>query len=216
MTLPSRRGARWARGLSLGLLLVAAALLSACQKSAGPGTRSSAFHGVDITGASYAQGFDLPDSEGHERRLSDFKGKVVVVFFGYTQCPDVCPTTMTELAQAKRLLGPLGPQVQGVFITVDPERDTADLLTRYVHAFDPSFIALRADAQRTRATAESFHVFYEKVPGDRPGSYTIDHTAGSFVFDRQGRVRLFMRFGMGPKAWADDLSTLIKESPASH
>ena len=145
-----------------------------------------------------------------------FKGKVVVVFFGYTQCPDVCPTTMTELAQAKRLLGPLGPQVQGVFITVDPERDTADLLTRYVHAFDPSFIALRADAQRTRATAESFHVFYEKVPGDRPGSYTIDHTAGSFVFDRQGRVRLFMRFGMGPKAWADDLSTLIKESPASH
>ncbi|MBI5259561.1 MAG: SCO family protein [Burkholderiales bacterium] len=171
-----------------------------------------AFKGIDITGAEYARQFALPDPEGRVRTLADFKGRVVVVFFGYTQCPDVCPTTMAELAEVKRSLGADGARVQGLFITVDPERDTAELLKAYVANFGPDIVGLRGTPEQIREVAREFKVFYSKAPGKTENSYTVDHTAGSYVFDAQGRVRLFTRYGTGAKALADDLRVLLAET----
>jgi protein SCO1/2 len=189
------------------LLLVSVLSLAACGKPAD----KPAFSAVDITGADYARKLALPDADGRVRSLDDFKGKVTVVFFGYTQCPDVCPTTMAELAQVKRSLGDKGGDVQGVFVTVDPERDTPQVLKAYMANFDPGFVALRGTPEQTKEAAKEFKVFYAKVPGKTPGSYTMDHTAGSYVFDRQGHVRLFTRYGAGPKALAGDLQQLLDE-----
>jgi protein SCO1/2 len=136
---------------------------------------------------------------------------VVLVFFGYTQCPDVCPTTMAELAEVKRSLGADGARVQGIFVTVDPERDTADLLKAYVANFGPDMLGLRGSVDETKAAAKEFKVFFSKVPGKTDTSYTIDHTAGSYVFDAKGKVRLFTRYGSGAKALADDLKILLAE-----
>lgn len=188
--------------------LAAAALLAACDRPAGA-PPALQFKGVDITGAEYGRQLALPDQDGKPRTLADFKGKVTVVFFGYTQCPDVCPTTMAELAQVKKSLGADGERLQGVFVTVDPERDTPQLLKSYVQGFDPSFVALRGTAEQTQATAKEFKVFYAKVPGKEPGAYTMDHTAGSYVFDAQGRLRLFVRYGSPTEALAADLKTLL-------
>ncbi len=182
------------------------ALLAGCD---GVGKDHPAFKGVDITGADYARGFDLPDFDGKPRTLADFKGKVAVVFFGYTQCPDVCPTTMAELAEVKRSLGTDGARVVGIFVTVDPERDTPALLKDYLANFGPDFVGLRGTPEQTREVAKEFKVFYAKVPGKTPTSYTMDHTAGSYVFDPQGRVRLFTRYGSGAAALADDLKILL-------
>jgi protein SCO1/2 len=132
------------------------------------------------------------------------------VFFGYTQCPDVCPTTLAELAQIKQSLGPEGDKLQGVFVTVDPERDTQEVLKTYVGNFDPSFVALRGTPEQTAAVAKEFKVFYAKVPGRTPDTYTMDHTAGTYVFDTQGRIRLFARHGMGPQPLAADMRQLLK------
>lgn len=199
--------ARLTSPLRRALLLAACAtVLAGCQQVDKPH-----FNAVDITGADYAHGFSLPDASGRVRTLDDFKGKVVVVFFGYTQCPDVCPTTMAELAQVKQALGADGDKLQGVFVTVDPERDTPELLKTYVANFDPSFVALRGTPEQTKAVAKEFKVFYAKVPGREDGAYTMDHTAGSYVFDPQGRVRLFTRYGSGPKALADDVRQLLKQ-----
>jgi protein SCO1/2 len=151
------------------------------------------FKAVDITGADYARDFSLEAASGGKRSLADFRGKVVVVFFGFTQCPDVCPTTLSDMAEVKKRLGADGDKLQVVFITVDPERDTAALLSQYVPQFDPSFIGLAGSAEQTAVTAREFKVFYQKVPGKTPSTYTIDHTAASYVFDREGRVRLFVR-----------------------
>jgi protein SCO1/2 len=170
----------------------------------------AAFKGVDLTGAEYARGFRMKDIDGKERTLDEFKGKVVVVFFGYTQCPDVCPTTMAELAQVKKSLGADGDKLQGIFVTVDPERDTPELLKAYLASFDKSFIALRGSDDETRAIAKEFKAFYAKAPGKEPGQYSMDHTAASFVFDPQGRVRVFERYGLGPQALADDIKLLLK------
>jgi protein SCO1/2 len=189
------------------LLLVSVLSLAACGKPAD----KPAFSAVDITGADYARKLALPDADGRVRSLDDFKGKVTVVFFGYTQCPDVCPTTMAELAQVKRSLGGKGGDVQGVFVTVDPERDTPQVLKAYMANFDTGFVALRGTPEQTKEAAKEFKVFYAKVPGKTPGSYTMDHTAGSYVFDRQGHVRLFTRYGAGPKALAGDLQQLLDE-----
>ena len=189
-------------------LLALAALISGCDKP-GAGGAAASFRAVDITGAEYARTLSLQDPEGKARTLADFKGKVTVVFFGYTQCPDVCPTTMAELAQVKKSLGADGQRVQGVFVTVDPDRDTAELLKAYMGSFDPSFVALRGTAEQTAATAKEFKVFYAKVPGKTEGSYTVDHTAGSYVFDAAGKVRLFVRYGSGAEALAADLKTLL-------
>ena len=198
------------RRAALATLAGAAAALAGCDRL-GLGASPPAFQGIDITGANYANALSLPDPEGRVRTLAEFKGKVGVVFFGFTQCPDVCPTTLAELAAAKRELGADGARVQGIFVTVDPARDTPEVLRAYVAAFDPSFVALRGSDEQTLATAKSFKVYYNKVEGRTPGSYTIDHTAGSYVFDAQGRVRLFTRHGTGQAALVSDLRRLLAE-----
>ena len=199
------------RWFALSMLLVAAGL-GACDKLGLTGATSKpAFNGVDITGAEYGRQLSLPDADGQPRTLADFKGKVSVVFFGYTQCPDVCPTTMAELAQIKQAMGADGERLQGVFVTVDPERDTPQVLKAYAANFDPSFVALRGSPEQTKAAAREFKVFFAKVPGKTPGSYTIDHTAGSYVIDGQGHLRLFERYGTPADALASDLKQLLKD-----
>jgi protein SCO1/2 len=189
-------------------LAASALLLAACQKS---GPERTAFKGIDLTGADYARALNLTDQDGRARSLADFKGKVVVLFFGFTQCPDVCPTTMAEVAEVKRSLGADGDRVLGVFVTVDPERDTAALLKAYLGSFDPSFVGLRGSEEQTRATAKEFKVFYAKVPGKTPETYTIDHTAASFIFDTEGRVRVYARYGAGAQPLIDDIKLLLAE-----
>jgi len=183
------------------------ALAAAGCTPAGPGAAS--FKGIDITGAEYARTLALPDQDGKPRNLAEFKGKVVVVFFGYTQCPDVCPSTMAELSQVKKALGAQGDKVQGIFVSIDPARDTPEILKSYVTSFDPSFVALRGTPEQTAATAKEFKVIYAKVPGTTEGSYTMDHTAGSYVFDTQGRLRLFVRYGSGAENLTADIKTLL-------
>jgi len=196
-----------------GLLLVAAAAGCGDKSSSGvTGGPKASFKSIDITGAEYARKLELPDAEGKLRNLAEFKGKVVVVFFGYTQCPDVCPTTMAELSQVKRALGPDGERLQGVFVTVDPERDTAAVLKAYVDNFNAGFVGLRGNAEQTQAAAREFKVFFAKVPGKTETSYTVDHTAGAYIFDTQGRIRLFSRYGAGPKALEDDIRALLREA----
>jgi protein SCO1/2 len=190
-------------------LLVAASLafsLSGCDKL--PGKQAS-FQNTDVTGLDYAKAFSLTDHTGKPRTLADYKGKVVVVFFGYTQCPDVCPTTMAEMAGVMQKLGAQADQVQVLFITLDPERDTQQLLANYVPAFDKRFVGLYGTPDQTAKTAKEFKVFYSKVPGTAPGSYTIDHTAGSYVFDREGRLRLFIRHGGGADPIVHDIRQLL-------
>jgi protein SCO1 len=169
------------------------------------------FKAVDITGADYAQDFALQDQFGKTRTMADFKGKAVVVFFGFTQCPDACPTSMAELAEAKKLLGKDGERLQGIFISIDPERDTASVLKAYMENFDPSFLALRGTLEQTALTAKKFRIYFQKVDGKTPGSYTMDHSTGSYVLDPQGRIRLFTRYGSGAAALADDIRLLLKE-----
>jgi protein SCO1 len=190
------------------VLLAAAVALAGCEPPGSPASKQ-VFRGVDITGAEYARSLSLPDQNGQVRGLADFKGKVVVVFFGYTQCPDVCPTTMAELAQIKKAMGKDGDRVQGVFVSVDPERDTPEILKGYMASFDNSFVALRGTLDQTKAAAKEFKVFYGKVPGKTEGSYSVDHTAGSFIFDPAGKVRLFVRYGSGAEALTSDLKALL-------
>lgn len=199
------------RRLILAAATVAAAsLLTACDRPGGASRAS--FKGIDITGAEYAKELNLLDADGRARTLADFKGKVTVIFFGYTQCPDVCPTTLAELAQARKLLGPDGARVQGVFVTIDPDRDTPEVLKAYVASFGTDFVALRGTADETKAAAKQFKVFYAKVPGKTETSYTMDHTAGSYVLDAAGRVRLFTRYGVGAEAMAADLKLLLADA----
>jgi protein SCO1 len=169
-----------------------------------------AFKNIDITGAAYATALSLPDADGKTRTLADFSGKVVIVFFGFAQCPDVCPSTLAEIAEVRQKLGAAGANVQPVFITVDPERDTAHVLKEYVRSFGDDVVALRGTLEQTQAAAREFKVFFGKVPGKTEGSYTIDHTAGSFVFDPKGQVRLFVRYGGGADALASDIKLLLE------
>jgi len=191
----------------LRLLVAALVLLSLL----GCGPPQPEFKNTDVTGVDCCKDFRLTDHNGKTRTLADFRGKVVVMFFGYTQCPDVCPTTMMEMTAVLQQLGKDAPRVQMLFVTVDPERDTRELLANYVPAFDPSFIGLYGDVETTARTAKEFRVFYQKQPGSTPTSYTVDHTAGSYVFDPQGRVRLFARYGDGGANLAADLRTLLKQ-----
>lgn len=205
---------RSARQMLVWLFIAAAVLaVSACGKQGESAQTTSsskeAFKNTDVTGLDYAKDFALPDYNGKMRTLADFKGKAVVVFFGYTQCPDVCPTTMVEMANVMQQLGPLADRVQVLFITLDPGRDTPAVLSKYVPAFDSRFLGLVGDQAATEKVAKEFKVFYQKVPGKEPGSYTLDHTAGSYVFDPQGRLRLFVRHGQGPEPIAHDLRLLL-------
>jgi protein SCO1/2 len=188
------------------LMLTIAVLAAGCDKLS---SKPPSFNNTDVTGLDYAKGFSLFDHTGKPRTLQDFKGKLVVLFFGYTQCPDVCPTTMAEMATVMKELGPSSKDVQVLFVTLDPERDTRELLAAYVPAFHPSFIGLYGDKEATARTAKEFKVFYAKVPGTDPGSYTVDHTAGSYVFDRDGKLRLFVRHGQGPAPLTSDLRQLL-------
>jgi protein SCO1/2 len=170
------------------------------------------FTSVDVTGADYAKNFQLNDHNGQSRSLQDFKGKLVVVFFGYTQCPDVCPTSMAELAEIKKSLGSDGDRLQGIFITVDPQRDTPALLKAYMANFDPSFLALVPTPEQLATVAKDFKVYYKKVDGSTPTSYTMDHSAGSYVYDTQGRLRLYARYGGGAAPLLGDLKILLKQA----
>lgn len=193
---------RWVLGAGLS---VAALLATGCSEK-------PPFHGIDITGADYAQDFDLTDHNGQRRTLADFKGQVVVVFFGFTQCPDVCPTSLAEMAQAKALLGEQGQRMQGLFVSVDPERDTPEIMKSYMANFDPSFLALFTDLDKLPDVAKAFKVHYKKVEGPTPTSYTMDHSAGSYVFDTQGRIRLYHRYNSGAQGLASDVKRLLDEA----
>ena len=195
------------RRFVLTLAALGALALSGCERAAPP----HHFNAVDLTGATYAQGFDLPDFDGKPRTLADFRGKVTVVFFGYTQCPDACPTTMAELSGVLKTLGPDAARVQVVFITVDPSRDTAALLKSYVTNFRPDFLALRGDAAQTQKVVRDFKVVVEKVPGKTADTYTIDHTAGTYIFDPQGRIRLFASQSLDPALLTADIQALLAE-----
>ena len=167
---------------------------------------------MDVTGADYAKDIPLTDQNGQARHLKDFAGKVVVVFFGFTQCPDVCPTSMAELAQVKQMLGKDGDRLQGIFVTVDPERDTPQVLKAYMANFDPTFLALSGTPEQLAAVAKDFKIYYKRVEGKTPTSYTMDHSAGSYVYDTKGRLRVYSRYGSGVQVLAADIKTLLAES----
>ena len=190
----------------LVLAMLLPLMLAACQqKPAAP-----VFDNTDITGAEYARDFALTDQNGKPRTLADFKGKVVMMFFGYTQCPDVCPTTMAELAGLMQKLGARADQVQVLFVTVDPQRDTQQLLAQYVPAFDKRFLGLRGDAAATAKVAKEFKVYYAQVEGQTDASYTVDHTAGIYVFDRNGKIRLMLRNAQNTTAVLHDVNLLLQ------
>lgn len=169
-----------------------------------------AFKSIDLTGADYAKDFSLPDQFGKTRSIRDFSGKVVVVFFGFTQCADVCPTSMVEMAGIKKSLGADGDKLQAVFVSVDPERDTAEILKSYMGNFDPTFLALLPSAEQLPAVAKDFKMYYKKVEGRTATSYSIDHSAGNYIYDPQGRLRLFSRYGSGAEGLMQDIKLLLK------
>jgi protein SCO1/2 len=184
------------------LLLCLGLLLGACSPPA-------KFNATELTGIDWGKDFALTDHHGKPRRLGDFKGRAVIMFFGYTQCPDICPTTMSTMRDLMGKLGPDAERVQVIFVTVDPERDTPQLLAHYVPSFHPSFIGLYGDATATEATAKEFKIFYRKQPGQASSTYSVDHTAGSYVFDPRGRLRLYLRHGETPERIAQDLKRLL-------
>ncbi len=192
---------------ALAIMTPTTALFTACTE------KKMAFKSVDITGADYAKDFSadgtMVDHNGQARSIKDFAGKVVVLFFGFTQCPDVCPTSMAELAEAKKLLGKDGDKVQGLFITLDPERDTLPVLKAYMGSFDPTFLAMRTTPDKLVDLAKNFKTYYKKMPGRTDTSYSMDHSVGSFVYDTKGNVRLYTRHGSGVEALASDLKLLL-------
>jgi protein SCO1/2 len=181
-------------------------LFSACSE------QKPAFVSIDVTGANYAKNFELTDHNKQVRHLTDFAGKVVVMFFGYTQCPDVCPTSMAELAEVKKSLGADGDKLQGIFVSVDPERDKPEMLKAYMANFDPTFLAMTTTPEKLADLAKDYKVYYKKVEGKTPTSYTMDHSAGSYVYDTKGQLRLFTRYGSGAAALAADIKLLFKEA----
>ena len=184
----------------------ATVLFSACSE------QKPAFVSIDVTGANYAKNFELTDHNQQVRHLTDFAGKVVVMFFGYTQCPDVCPTSMAELAEVKKSLGADGDKLQGIFVSVDPERDKPEMLKAYMANFDPTFLAMTTTPEKLADLAKDYKVYYKKVEGKTPTSYTMDHSAGSYVYDTKGQLRLFTRYGSGAAALAADIKLLFKEA----
>jgi len=185
---------------------LAAGLLGACSE------QKPKFSAIDLSEADYARDFALTDHNGQPRTIKDFAGKVVVLFFGYTQCPDVCPTSMNELVEVKKLLGKDGDKLQGLFVTVDPQRDTPELLKAYMANFDPGFLALYTTPDKLEALAKEYKVYFKKVDGKTPTSYTMDHSAGSYVYDTQGKLRLYTRYGTGAAPLAADIKLLLAQA----
>jgi protein SCO1/2 len=194
------------KALRAAAALLCAVLAVGCDRIGGSKTP---FNAVDVTGAPMGGELRLTDHTGKARTLADFRGKVVLVNFGYTQCPDVCPTTLADLASAMKKLGADASQVQVLFVTVDPKRDKPELLRQYVPAFDPSFLGLYGDAQATQKVTKDFKVYAQERPGKTPDTYTVDHAAQTFVFDKQGKLRLVMGYGMAPDAIASDVRILL-------
>ena len=193
--------------IAIGALSTSAmGVLTACKQQAA----KPSFNAIDLTGSKeYGQNFSMLDHNGQRRTMADFKGKVTLLFFGYTQCPDVCPTTLSDLAAVKQKLGPKGEKLQVLFVSVDPARDTADMLKSYMANFDPSFLALRGSDAELAQMAKDFKIYYKKVDGQTPASYTMDHTAGDYLFDPEGRLRLYSRYGTPVDALAKDIELLI-------
>ncbi len=192
------------RGLTL-LVLSGVVWLAGC----GEGDSSAAFHSTDITGADFGKRFDLVDHDGKPRQLEDFRGKVVVLFFGFTHCPDVCPTTLAEFNAVFSRLGDKARRVQVLFVTVDPERDTPEVLRSYVTAFNPAFLGLTGTPAQIADVGEEFRIIYKKVEGSRPGNYSVDHSAGTYIFDAEGRLRLYARYGQGAESLSSDIERLL-------
>lgn len=187
-----------------------AAVLACCLLAlAACGQGKPVFQNTDITGAEFGQGFQLTDHTGKARTLKDFDGKAVVVFFGFTRCPDVCPSTLAEMKAVRERLGADADRVQVLFITIDPERDTPRLLAEYVPSFDPSFLGLYGDMATTERTAKEFKIYYQKVPGSTPDNYSMDHTAASYIYDPRGHLRLYVRNGAGTDAITHDIKLLL-------
>jgi len=207
-SIPGSHGARPGPNLPAALAFGIALVVAACSQG-GPSFKAS-----DVTGTTFGRGFELTGHDGKAHTLADFRGKVVVLFFGYTQCPDVCPTTLAELSQVMKDLGADASRVQVLFATVDPERDTPELLSRYVPAFNPTFLGLSGDAAATARTAKEFRIIYQKQPGATPGSYSMDHSAGTFIFDPQGRLRVYVSYGQGPDVFVHDIRELLRTAPS--
>jgi protein SCO1/2 len=191
--------------LALAAIGTASALLGGCDSRQSP-----VFHSIDVTGATFGQGFELTDFNGDRRTLADYKGKVVALFFGFTQCPDACPTALAKLAEVSKGLGADAGRLQVVFITMDPERDTAELLKNYVPAFHPAFIGLRGSAEQTAAVAKAYKAYYNKVAGKTPESYTIDHSTFTYLYDPEGRLRLMARHEISTEHLASDIRQLMR------
>ena len=185
------------------LLLIAALSFSACTP------KPVAFVGTDITGADFPKPLALTDHNGKKRTMQDFAGKVVVLFFGYTHCPDVCPTTMVELKNTMKLLGDKSDEVQVLFVTVDPARDTQQVLAQFVPSFDKRFIGLWGSLQETAETIGNFKIYFAKVKGKTDADYTIDHSSGMYVFDKAGKIRLYTSYGQKPADIASDIKKLL-------
>ncbi len=180
-------------------------LLTACK----PADHASSLVATDITGADFGQSFSLTDHTGKLRTLADFKGKAVALFFGYTHCPDVCPTTMLDLKQTMKLLGPRADELQVLFVTLDPARDSQEVLAQFVPSFDKRFIGLRGDEPTTAATAATFKIYAKKVEAQGKGGYTLDHSAGMYVFDKLGKIRLYIDYGEKPADMANDIKQIL-------
>ncbi len=186
-------------------MILTLCLLASCESN----QTSKSFVGTDITGADFSKSLALTDHTGTPRTLEDFKGKVVLMFFGFTHCPDVCPTTMLDLKNTMKLLGDKADEVQVLFVTVDPERDTQEILAKFVPSFDSRFIGLRGDAEQTAETVKNFKIYYAKVPGKSENDYSIDHSAGMYAFDKQGKVRLYLGYGQKAEDIASDVQNLL-------
>lgn len=185
------------RRLFLALLCT---LLAACSPA------PVAFRNTDLTGATFGRGFELTDHRGQQRSLADFRGKVVVIFFGYTSCPDICPTTLARLAEVMKALGQAAGAVQVLFVTLDPERDSAERLSAFVPWFDPSFLGLRGDQAQIKVVADEFRVFSARKEVGSELGYVLDHSSGAYVFDPVGRLRLYVK----DKASVDDIVADIR------
>jgi protein SCO1/2 len=187
------------------LLVLLMTLLGACK----PAAQQNQFSATDVSGAEFAQTFNLTDHTGKPRTLADFSGKVVALFFGYTHCPDVCPTTMTDLKQSMKLLGADAEQVQVLFVTLDPERDTQQVLAQYIPAFDKRFIGLYGTQAQTAAVTKEFKIFAAKVENSGKSGYTLDHSAGLYLYDKSGKIRLYADYGTKPDVLAADIKKLL-------
>lgn len=192
----------------ISLLVLLAVALAACGRS----PSAPSFRATDVTGADFGKELQLTDFNGKPRQLSDFRGQAVVVFFGYTHCPDVCPTTLSALASAIKKLGPDGDKVQVLFVTADPERDTAEVLKQYVTAFNPRFLGLRGTVDETAKVAKEFKVIVQKNAGADPNNYTVDHSSGTYIYDPSGKLRLYVGYGQDADVFAHDIGLLLRSN----